>query len=406
MIVRKYIQCSICNKHHTLRIQIGMQPTQRHNFSCANCLEPISLALSIHQSEGTCKLTELKGAVIVNDQCHDNTTFHYLATDFAADSENINNPLYFGSMTFMTQALSSPYGQQALSQAVNGDMTHLFDIPSHEPLWSALQRCWRLTNAGKHGIASQSLSEIARDTGYEKTQFRELLRAFLAHQFGVNNDLIMQAQKALKAYPSEFKRMLLEFEINWKPSLKADEYQILTDYFANYAEHGQVRLYLQVGLQLPQDHIVTSNNFQKVRGFYPLAFELHSKQMLLLTAINNILCGRAYDRLENISLHKYSTSDAAKRRNNFEKNHTFKNATLEHSNNLRNAINHNWISLSPDGATIFINKNGRETTEQITYTEYLWSCGLIMRQISQLMILEITLDDISRHFAYVVREPN
>lgn len=406
MIQRMYIRCAVCNKHHTLRIQIGIQPIQRHEFACAGCSEPISLAFSIPQNGATEHINELKGAKYVRDADSTNTEFRYLASDFAADVDRIGDPMYFGAMEFMSQMIDTPAGKERLRMAREG-------VQAEEPggiyevadAWQTLQRCWRLENAGRFDLSTRLLKEISIKEDMPAKPFREMLQLFLAKSFGMNPQLLPEVQKALNANPTEFRRMLTAFEYEWKPSLKPDQYQVITEYFDNFAEHSQLYLYLKMDIAPPAGYAVTSNRFQRVRSFYSIAFELLSKQMVLLTALNNILNGRPFDQLQLISLAKYAESDAAKRRDNLAKNTCFSHATKEHFNGLRNAISHNWVSVSPDGTTLFCKMPG-DPNYEMSYTDYLWRCGSIMKQICQLMVLEISIDDASRQFANVVKEPS
>lgn len=47
MIVRYCISCVTCGCHHTLRINVGRNPYQEHNFGCWHCGEPIKIGMKV-----------------------------------------------------------------------------------------------------------------------------------------------------------------------------------------------------------------------------------------------------------------------------------------------------------------------------------------------------------------------
>ena len=108
---------------------------------------------------------------------------------------------------------------------------------------------------------------------------------------------------------------------------------------------------------MPTIPTATSIDFEGVRGFYALAQEFFAKQVVLLTALNNIKAGRQFDELQHISLSKYWNTDNARRRDNFASNQIFNAVSAEYDSGLRNAVAHNWITLRPDGKTLYYNLN-------------------------------------------------
>lgn len=407
MIIRRYIRCKLCDQHHTLRIQLGIQPIQSHEFQCLSCAEPISLAFSIRENGAKEHVNDINGAHVTDDPSSTSTKFRYLSSDFAADEENITDPMYFGAMKFLNQVFSSPAGKAALQESsVGPQIRQIYTARKPQDIWATIQRCWRLQNAGRYDLSTRLLSDLAREEGWDTTEFRAALKKFLTMAFGVNIRLTAEAQKALHANPGEFRRLLVAFENEWKPMWRQDQYDVIKSYFDQHGDHSQVYQYIRMEIDIPEGHIVTSNNFPRTRSFYAHAFELHAKQIVLLAAINNIICGRPFDELQNISLSRYSTNDASTRRDTFLHNDAFRMATREYESSLRNAISHNWIAVSLDGTTLSIQKPGQQQVKKMSYTEYLWRCGNLMKQICQLMNLEIQLDDLSRHFACIVKEPN
>ena len=47
MIVRCYFSCETCGHHHTLRISVGANAYQQHNFACRHCGESIVVGMNV-----------------------------------------------------------------------------------------------------------------------------------------------------------------------------------------------------------------------------------------------------------------------------------------------------------------------------------------------------------------------
>ncbi|GIK26012.1 MAG: hypothetical protein BroJett006_22580 [Betaproteobacteria bacterium] len=270
-------------------------------------------------------------------------------------------------------------------------------------VWTAIERIWRLEDARQYALSGPLNIEFALKHGLTQHTFRENLWAFLNDIFSVDPSLRSQLATAIKGNDSEFRRFLHFYQTNLRQHHRRSELTILTEYFDSFNEHRQVFAYVRTGAPLPKSAKATSTDFQTVKSFYAHAFEFFASQLCILTCLNNILDGRKFDQLKNIALAKYLETDKAKRPQSIANNNEFAMFIKEFDSNIRNASAHNWFFLKQDNATIEYRSGGTGALNELSYTDYLYKCGNLMRQICNLMILELELDQIACDLAVVSR---
>jgi hypothetical protein len=384
MIHRQYVTCDVCGTHHTLRIQMGYGAEQSHRFLCHGCNEPITIELPSEKNGGRMVLT---GATITEES--DSTEYQYLSPDFVADKEKARNPLYFGAFELMDR-LHDAAGDDAVltAMAPGAQWIALTDAPSD---WQILQRSWRLARAGNHYLAAAQLPQLsARDDEMAITTWPAVLE-FTDRLFWTDRGLMESVLEIRRQHPREFSRLVMTYEYEWKGALREGQFQVFGEFFKRWGAVSQVYLYVQAGIDLPAKPVATSVNYEDVRGFYALAQEFYASQIVLLTSLHNIKAGRPFDKLQNISLEKYRTTDNAKRRDNFVSDPIFAMVSSEFDNGLRNAEAHNWISLQPNGHILSYKQGGSGAEVRLEYVLYLFKCMRLFKQICLLMQIEYLL---------------
>ena len=402
MIQRHCVRCDVCKTHHTLRIQMGYGE-QYHRFQCHHCGEPITIELP---SERNGERAVLIGASSSGPA--DETSYQYLSPDFVADEKDAKNPRYFGAFDILDKLMESPSLQQAIAGDTDPEYHNtskwfaLSDAPSD---WDVLQRCWRLERSGRSHLAAKQLEAFADRNDFESISTWLAVATFTERLFHANDELLSSVIQIKQRFPSEFDRLVIAYEYEWKTELRDGQFQVFSEFFKRWVAFSQVYLYVSNGVKMPTIPTATPIDFEGVRGFYALAQEFFAKQVVLLTALNNIKAGRQFDELQHISLNKYWNTDNARRRDNFASNQIFNAVSAEYDSGLRNAVAHNWITLRPDGKTLYYKQGGRGVEVRLAYTSYLFKCMSLFKQICMLIQVEYLLTEAARAAARALLGP-
>ena len=363
---------------------MGYGSEQSHRFLCHSCNEPITIELPSEKNGGRLVLT---GATVAEQS--EKTEYQYLSPDFVADMQKARNPLYFGAFELMDR-LHDAAGAHAIERAseLAGEWIALTDASSD---WQILQRSWRLARGGNHYLSAAQLMQLsASDEEMAITTWPAVVE-FTDRLFGTDKGLMESVLELRLKQPREFTRLVMAYEYEWKGGLREGEFQIFGEFFKRWDALSQVYLYVQAGIDLPANPVATSVNYEDMRGFYALAQEFHASQVVLLTSLHNIKVGRPFDKLQNISLEKYRTTDNARRRDNFASDQIFAKVSAEFDSGLRNAEAHNWISVAPNGHTLTYKQGGTGAEVRLEYVSYLFKCMSIFKQICLLMQVEYLL---------------
>lgn len=396
MIVRQPFKCLTCGEPRIARIQIGHHNHQEHTFACSNCSEPIKIGLDLDQANASYE-------VIFIENCEPNSPEEgapiYFCPDFPADKNLTEAELYFPSITFSQQLTGREFSRM-IESALRGDTP----LRINEQ-WSLIQRAWRLETAGKFNISSPLIAGYAATHQIDAPVFRKVLWHFLTCIFDVDENLFKEIRDIAKSNLGETRKFLLYYNENLKTLHRRSYLDLLSDYFANFSEHGQVFRYTRQSLQLPSGLHVTSVDFNRSKDFYARSFEFFASALSILTTLNNIKSGRHFNQLQSIDLGKYLETDKAKRRGSISDNPIFMAASEEFDSQVRNATFHNHFILRSDGGTIEYRTGGTGAVRTMSYTQYLIKCGNMARQLAQMLCAELLLDEISCATAFVHKSP-
>lgn len=395
MIVRQPLKCLTCGEPRIARIQIGHQAHQEHTFACSNCSEPIKIGLNLDQTNASYE-------VVFSENCEPNSPEEgapiYLCPDFAANKDLTATEFYFPSITLAQQLTEREIAGMVESTTLRGGTP--FRVTEQ---WPLIQRVWRLETSGKHNISSPLITAYARAHQIEESTFRAILWHFLGSTFHIGDDLFREIRDIAKSNIDETRNLLFYYNQNLRTLHRKSYFDLLSDYFANFSEHGQVFRYTRQGLQLPPDLHVTSVDFDRSKSFYARSFEFFAGALATLTALNNIKAGRRFNQLQAIDIDRYLETDKAKRRGSISGNPIFMAASEEFDSQVRNATFHNHFILRPDGGTIEYRTGGTGAVRTMSYTQYLLKCGYMTRQLARLLCAELLLDEISCATAFVHR---
>lgn len=369
------------------RIQVGIEPSQVHTFNCLNCNEPIKLALNANDGPFKVRIVPLENCEEIEEtEC----TPVYLCADFTAHPEQINERYSFPSMNLHHQIFRNTQMFEMMERAASSE------APLHKIMedWLAIEKIWRLERSDKHNIAEPLIAKFSKEHERKDSTFPEIIWSFLNSLFPLQGELRSEIKSIFQINPAESRKFLRYYKKELKPHHRRSQFDFMSGYFNAYDQHSQLMIHIRLGTPLADIGKATLVEFDKVKAFYASAYEFFAGAISIYTCLNNIKEGRAYDQLKNITLKKYLDTDKAKRRDSILTNTVFASATLEFDSTIRNGSFHNWFFLKPDNETIEIRSGGTGALKTISYTEYLYHCGMMFKQCCQLFILELEFDQI------------
>ena len=132
--------------------------------------------------------------------------------------------------------------------------------------------------------------------------------------------------------------------------------------------------------------------------YYGNAFEMFASRAEILTMINNILEGRAFDQLMQISLADYRASDKGKRFDAPASNPDFAALCEERDNHLRHASHHRELRYDQATGKVHYNvgKGGSGGGREMSYAQYLTKCSRLHHQIIVLLRLHLLMAQVGR----------
>ncbi|AXF09519.1 hypothetical protein CUJ91_17465 [Paraburkholderia graminis] len=369
-----------------LRVQIGHAKEQKHAINCVHCREPIEFSLKLDQ-----KNPSISFAVV--DNCErieptEEATPYYVSSDIAVDSARLHDPLYFPSLQTMQYLMQHPNGRQMFRDAQRPNSQVVSEI------WDDVQKIWRLQNSGKYAVANQLMAQFCARNGISEVVLREVLYWFNGGLFAIDKSIDREVVEIMRSNRDECLRFLNYYHFNLRPHHRRSLFEIYSRYFEAFSEFSQVLMYARIDVPLPDGFRVTSTKFSMVRRFYADAYEFFASFVAIYACLNNIKDGRRFDEFKNIGLSKYLTTDKAKRRDAFADNKLFLEASAEFDNDIRNASFHDWFFLLPDNETIEFRPGGTGVTQTVSYSQYLYRCTALFRQIVSLFSVTLRFDEV------------
>jgi len=164
MIVREYASCDECGTVHVLRIGIGSEPVQAHQFACQNCRQEMGITLKnkggFAFGPNATRAAEDDTGPIVN-----------LNPNFVFTKENIRRTDAFPSLE---------HGRSLVNAALEArrrlglpeDLLLLSRMPPRVRVteeWPPLRAAWSLTRNGKADLAQKRLDAFIGTAGYMDT---------------------------------------------------------------------------------------------------------------------------------------------------------------------------------------------------------------------------------------------
>ena len=391
MVVHEYAACEECGTVHTLRIGMGAEPVQKHHFACTHCGLEMGLAMTMGRG------LEF-GPNAVRTEPKDGTPIVNLHPDFVFDRAEIGSEKAFPSLEQGARMIMA-----AMAARRRAGLPQDFDphpMPHLTEEWDALRAAWSLTRNGKLALAERRLEKFLETEPYPEPPatladwlFQYAARlvqpAFEPHFEALFGEL----QKAVEN--DDFERFTCYYGDNLSVEHGRRYLELMRAYLGAFSELSQVHRAVSYGIEITDEHVVASNDFDKTRMLYGDVFEAFSSNVEVLAMLNNLISGRRFDEFEKLTLGAYSKLDKASRFGPFARNAAFAAICEEADNQLRNASHHDGMTFDRASGEIAYRtcKGGQGEERSIGYARYLAKCAALFVQAMLLFRLEILIAD-------------
>lgn len=391
MIVRSYFKCLTCDQVNVFRIQIGHSSIQKHEIPCIKCNENLAFNLHLNQVLGdiegfeTTENCNLMKREDVNN--FDDLPVRYLSDELLASETEINDDLSFPSGRMM-HSIEEMMKLKNLPKSEAQSQPHVNIIDD----WNILRKAWNLKNNSKKELSIEKLVSLSFREELLDLDIESALYEFISKFLSISNNSSTSFQNAINLTQTIPRTELNKFK-GYHKSVKSDHMRraldIFIQFFDNFSQFSQV----QFSEYLPEDLVVTSRSFEKIKMFYGNCFEHITSNIETLACLNNIIHGRDFDQFKSMDLKKYNTVDKSNKANPLKNNSTYYNLFKDIDSKLRNTSHHGHIFC--EGNTVKYRLNNSQDYREISYTDYLKRCTSIFHSFCILTAIEIYLDKIA-----------
>jgi len=396
MITREYAACGECGTVHVLRIGIGAEPMQAHQFACTHCGSEMNLRLEM--GVGT-----TYGPNAIKADPDDSAPIINLHPSFVFGRDEIHSPRAFPSLVQgakMIDALLAARSRAGLPPTL--DDLAIYGPPQARTTqeWDALRASWALTRNGKPDLAAKRMKRFFDAYPYPDRpdtladwlfQFAaKLIQPLFEQNF---EHLFEQLQVAVEH--DDFSR----FAHYYGTHLSADHgqryFELMKAYLGQFTEFSQVHHAVASGLPVDDTFRTGSANFDATRMIYGNVFEAFASNVVVLALLNNLIAGRPFDTFEALTFDDYFRLDKAGRFKAFAANPSFAAICIEADNQLRNASHHGEMTFDRSNGTIHYRagKGGQGKVHTMSYARYLARCATIFIEAMLLLRLELLIAD-------------
>ncbi len=394
MIVREYASCDECGTVHVLRIGMGAEPVQAHHFECRNCGQEMGILIEekVGMSFGP------NAARAARDDSGPVVNLH---PSFVFPKDQISSADAFPSIELGRKLVDSMLAARARVglpddlPAFSADESRRARITEE---WPQLLAAWSLTRNGKFDLAQKRMETFVGTAGYEDTpnsiqdwifQFiGDLTRPYYERLWeGLFEQLSVAVQKA------DFERFVVYYGAELSAAHGRRYFEICKAYLGAFSEFSQVHQLVASDIAVDDRHVAASSNFDLTRMFYGNAFEAFGDNIEVVTAVNNLIEDRPFDRLRSITFDAYRTTDKAGRAKAFADNPPLAMVAAEFDNQLRNASHHGGMTFDRASGMVEYRagKGGQGDVNTISYAAYLARSSRMFIQLMLIFRLEMLI---------------
>lgn len=399
--------CDTCGHRNILRVQIGVNRTQIHDFECGGCgdLGCITLQLDRLNPEqfqlapNIPKLSSprIKDYVLSNSTWSRSEeppfTIINLDPTFLVPDELLHEDKVFPWMHCRELV------QRAFRSLENGRgrdiLTALGVLPDMKQAISLVIKICNFSSRGRADLVRQLLTEFRTTTGIQALSPLHALSVVaqgLTGQSGFKEVVVMisAVRRTQEANPQEFQRMVTSLKATYSADYIDRHLSVLKDYLAGYDQFCQAWVHATTTNSAIDRMSASTRELRQVKSFYANAFEQLASGLVLPACINNIEQGRPFDSFSLTSLAQYITSDKARRASCLETSTHFACLFSEFDSKLRNGAAHQGLRLRAGTSHVIEYRTGdAKAWENITYAGYLVSCNRILICHLKLLLLQL-----------------
>ena len=243
---------------------------------------------------------------------------------------------------------------------------------------SLLIKSWSLQLRGQDILSQNCTEKLSKALFGESCGLHELTIGFVPLFVGKSISKPMlavvdefEAAKSLNLV--EYSRFQAHFTSSRYDDFLERRLENLREYLDNYDDLIQVYLYVKQEEKIPQDISPSSKKFRDLKMFYGNLYESITSDLDILACVNNILCGRKYDKFQTMDLNKYRTINKANRAKAFKDRNSFSIVIQHLDSKLRNASHHGAMQLRKNTIRYRSGSGGRARI--ISYAEYMGLCN-------------------------------
>lgn len=398
MISRIYVRCLTCSGLITARVQVGHESLQPVTFSCPHCESELRFKLLLDNPpnvgiswEENCEEGDGEGQIV------------NIGAGFAIAKDKVNQDLYFPSFETLPMLRKQIAAVQEMLKDTKEDGPYVIDAPVHMGIvpyvlesWKLVQKAWRLHKTGRADLRDEQIDKFWGGTKQPDQSIELMMMSFFASFHAPREDVVIPPllavlDEAFQKNPIELRRLADDLSGRWI-SDRIDAYiELLQEYFKGYGEFSQTLIYAKMDEPLEADRYASSTDFDATRMFYGNAFELLGSHLDFVAALFNVVDGRAYDQLSQITLANYRTINKANRTACFAGNPVLSKLVAEYDSAIRNASHHRWFKLDTRRENIAYRSGGTGALRTMSYADYLYRCNKLMLQIMALACIDLTL---------------
>ncbi len=392
MISRTWITCLACRKPITARIQVGHEHEQPISFPCPNCGTEVQLTLLLDEPPRV----KIRWGVNSEEGKEEGAVIN-IGAGFTIAKDKLHTDMYFPSFDAPRQRVAEhkiPAGHKGpffVDTAVA-----MGTLPRATEQWRTLQRALRFHRTSQSANLEAQLNifwgepRTANGT-LEAAIFSFLMRFMVPNAKAWLDPLVSTLKQAEALNPSEYARLVSHYDSDLKKD-RFDAYaEIISEYFKAYGEFSQTLVYVRGQMELPENAVATSSDFDGTKMFYGNAFETLGSSLDVPAAVNNVLRGRAFDKMNAMDLKQFRSINKANRTNCFADNAELSWLVSEYDSTIRNASHHRWFKLDDSRSQITYRSGGTGATNRLSYAEYLRRCNQLTIQLMMLTCWELVL---------------
>lgn len=400
MVLRGLLECLTCSANITVRVSVGHNPYQKHDFLCPDCEEPIGLGgvkvdLANASSEfdyyENCEEGSAEGTII-------NLNPHFVIPEDEASQDLIFSWMFLlEHIKTYSEVMPKAVHKEAENPLFAKDVYHslggLTHITEH---WKLIKKGWSLKNNNKNTLSNRYFNKYKPPSFKGRKVFKSVIsdfsyRLILPKMYVYLDQAKKSLENAKNINSSELERLASYYFSELHDEHFKRYFETYSEFFNNYSEYDQSILYTKNLAPVPEGCIATSHGFSHTNMFYGNAYENYTTNISVLALINNIIDGRDFDKFKRMDLQKYLTIDKANRGNPFSENPLLNDFLLCTDSSLRNASHHKSMELIDKGRNVKYRSGGTGAIKTISYSEYLQKCNSIALFSAVLLLVEFEL---------------